>query len=68
ERTLFDETRSGGSYYSQNDLRLHFGLGAAQQAKSVEIRWPSGAIDKLANVAANQVVVVKEGAHPSASN
>ena len=60
ERTIFDETRSGGSYYSQNDLRLHFGLGSAKQAKTVEVRWPSGAINKLANVASNQVIVIKE--------
>ena len=60
ERTLFDETRSGGSYYSQNALRLHFGLGSAKQAKSVEIRWPSGAISKLTNITANQVLALKE--------
>ncbi|HWT02819.1 MAG TPA: CRTAC1 family protein [Pyrinomonadaceae bacterium] len=57
-----DEVRSGGSYYSQNDLRVHFGLGKNQKVKSIEIRWPSGQIDTINDVAANQLVVVKEGA------
>jgi hypothetical protein len=60
-RTLFDETRSGGSYYSQNDLRLHFGIGQATKAQSVEVRWPSGTVDKLSDVLASQVLVIKEG-------
>jgi hypothetical protein len=45
--TQIDEVRSGGSYLSQNDLRLHFGLGDATKIEAVEVRWPSGAIDKL---------------------
>ena len=57
-----DEVRSGGSYYSQNDPRVHFGLGKAQKAKAIEIRWPSGQIDALKEVAANQIIYVKEGA------
>ncbi|MBL8205793.1 MAG: CRTAC1 family protein [Blastocatellia bacterium] len=60
-RTLMDEVRSGGSYYSQNDLRVHFGLGKATKVKSLEIKWPSGAVETINDVAANQVVVVKEG-------
>lgn len=56
-----DEVRSGGSYYSQNDLRIHFGLGKNKSAKSIEIRWPSGRIDTFNDVAANQLVTVKEG-------
>lgn len=59
--TQIDEVRSGGSYYSQNDLRVHFGLGKAQKAKSIEIAWPSGQTDTLRDVAANQLIVVKEG-------
>jgi hypothetical protein len=55
-----DEVRSGGSYISQNDLRVHFGLGSAEKA-DLEVRWPSGIVDKIAGVAANQVVVVTEG-------
>ena len=55
-----DEVRSGGSYYSQNDLRIHFGLDAAKTA-SVEIQWPSGAKDSLKDLAANNLYVVQEG-------
>src|ERR1051325_1266014 len=57
-----DEVRSGGSYYSQNDLRVHFGLGKNQKVKSIEIRWPSGQVDTLNDVAANRLIFVKEGA------
>jgi len=56
-----DEVRSGGSYLSQNDLRIHFGLGKARKVDLIEIRWPSGAVDTLKDVAANQLVYVKEG-------
>lgn len=62
EKSYIDEVRSGGSYYSQNDLRVHFGLGGAAKVKSIEIRWPSGAVDTLTDVPVNQVVRVKEGA------
>ena len=56
-----EELRSGGSYFSQNDLRMHFGLGDAKKADSVEIRWLSGQVDILRNLAANQLHVVQEG-------
>jgi len=56
-----DEVRSGGSYFSQNDLRVHFGIGKAEKVDLLEIRWPSGAIEKLENVKPNQVLFVKEG-------
>jgi hypothetical protein len=55
-----DEVRSGGSYYSQGDLRIHFGLGKAAKA-DLEIHWPSGIVDKLVAVRANQTIIVKEG-------
>jgi hypothetical protein len=55
-----DEVRSGSSYISQNDLRVHFGLGAAEEA-DLEVRWPSGIVDRLMGVKANQVVLIKEG-------
>ena len=61
-RTQIDEVRSGGSYYSQNDLRVHFGLGKAAKAQTIEVRWPSGVVDTLNDVAAGQVVFIKEGA------
>ncbi len=57
-----DEVRSGGSYISQNDLRLHFGMGPAARADLVEVRWPSGQVDTLKDVETNQTIRVKEGA------
>jgi enediyne biosynthesis protein E4 len=57
-----DEVRSGGSYYSQNDLRVHFGLGKNQKVKTLEIQWPSGQVETISNIAANQVITVKEKA------
>jgi len=56
-----DEVRSGGSFFSQNDLRVHFGLGRAQKVDLLEIHWPSGVVDTLKDVAVNQLVYVKEG-------
>ena len=56
-----DEVRSGGSYISQNDLRVHFGIGKAEKIELLEIRWPSGAVDTLKDVKPNQMIVVKEG-------
>ena len=56
-----DEVRSGGSYFSQNDLRVHFGLGGAPKVELLEIRWPSGMVDTLKDVPVNQLVYVKEG-------
>lgn len=56
-----DEVRSGGGYFSQNDLRLHFGLGKSEKVDLIEIRWPSGQVDMLKDIAPNQVIVVKEG-------
>ena len=57
-----DEVRSGGGYFSQNDLRVHFGLGKAEKVDLLEIRWPSGQVDSIKDIRANQVVYVKEGA------
>ncbi|MBO0858814.1 MAG: CRTAC1 family protein, partial [Chloracidobacterium sp.] len=61
-RTQVSEVRSGGSYYSQNDMRLYFGLGKATKAQTIEARWPSGTVDTLTDVAAGQIVFIKEGA------
>ena len=60
--TQTDEVRSGGSYMSQSDLRLHFGLGNHVRADRIEIVWPSGAKDTLTNLAADQFYCVEEGA------
>ncbi|HEY1964240.1 MAG TPA: CRTAC1 family protein, partial [Acidobacteriaceae bacterium] len=56
-----DEVRSGGSYYSQNDLRLHFGLDKAEIVDSIEIRWPSGQVDSWKKLTANKLYVLGEG-------
>src|SRR5271168_1035612 len=57
----FSEVRSGASYLSQNDLRLHFGLGKSTKMDSVEIRWPSGKIETLENVPADSIYTIVEG-------
>jgi hypothetical protein len=58
----FSEVRGGGSYLSQNDLRLHFGLGTATKIDSVEVRWPNGIVETLQNVAADAIYTIVEGA------
>ncbi|HEY1484365.1 MAG TPA: CRTAC1 family protein [Candidatus Acidoferrum sp.] len=59
--------RSGSSYLSSSELVLTFGLARRDQADSVEIRWPSGQIDKLTAVAAGQTITVTEGKGVTAS-
>jgi enediyne biosynthesis protein E4 len=56
-----DEVRSGGSYISQSDLRLHFGLGAHAKVDAVEIRWPDGTREQLKDLAADHVYTVLKG-------
>jgi hypothetical protein len=56
---------SQSSYYSHDDLRLHFGLGTAATADSVEVRWPSGAVDLLKDVAGRRLVTIREGSSPA---
>jgi enediyne biosynthesis protein E4 len=57
-----DEVRSGGSYYSQNDLRVHFGLGKQSEVEALEVRWPSGQVDRFTEVPVNRILVAREGA------
>jgi enediyne biosynthesis protein E4 len=59
--TQTDEIHSGGSYLSQNDLRLHFGVGSETRVSTVEIRWPSGKIETLKDLSADKFYSVKEG-------
>ena len=59
--TQIDEVMSGASYLSQNDFRLHFGLGQAKQVDFLEVRWPSGLVERFENIGANQLVHVQEG-------
>jgi len=58
--TQIREVRSGSSYLSQSDLRVHFGLGSAQIADRVEIHWPSGIEQILRQVAVDQILVATE--------
>jgi hypothetical protein len=61
-RTQVDEAKGGGSYQSAHDPRIHFGLGIAERVDLLELRWPSGAVDRLTGVAVDRVVTVKEAA------
>jgi hypothetical protein len=60
EHSQIDEVMSGSSYYSQNDLRLHFGLGRATEVDSVEIAWPSGLKESFKKLPANHLFIVQE--------
>lgn len=59
--TQIDEVRSGASYISHNDLRLHFGLEKRTKIDLIEVRWPSGVVDKITDASVNKVLTVKEG-------
>lgn len=59
KRSLVSEVQAGGSYLSQNDLRLHFGLGSSEKLVSVEIRWSDGKTEQLMGVQQNQIVTVE---------
>jgi hypothetical protein len=59
--TQTDEIHSGGSYLSQNDVRIHFGLGKAAKIDSLEIRWPSGRVETLKDLAADTFYSILEG-------
>jgi hypothetical protein len=61
ERTLVDEVRSGSSYISQNDMRVHFGLGAATKAGPVQVRWPSGLVERFDKLSVDAIHTLKEG-------
>jgi len=56
-----DEVRSGGSYLSQNDLRLHFGLGNAAAIDVLEIRWPNGKTEIFRDLPADRIYRITEG-------
>jgi hypothetical protein len=60
-RVQIRDIRAGSSYLSQADLRQHFGLGTAASADRIEITWPTGKVEMVAGVAANQIVTIQEG-------
>lgn len=60
-RSQIREVLSGGSYLSQNDLRLHFGIGTNSIIDLLDVTWPSGTVDRLRNLPPDRIIVVKEG-------
>ena len=58
---MIDEVRSGGSYLSQNDLRLHFGLGQATHVDKLEVRWPDGGSDTFTELPADRQILIHQG-------
>jgi hypothetical protein len=61
DRKQIAEVRSGGSYLSHNDFRIHFGLGQETQVKRLEVRWPSGLVETFENLRGDQFLQVTEG-------
>jgi hypothetical protein len=59
-RTQVGEVRSGGSYLSHNDMRVHFGLGSAKGVDRIRVRWPSGKTETLSGMDAGQYVTIRE--------
>ena len=68
DRILVDEVRSGSSYDSHNDMRVHFGLGKAEKVDWVEVRWPSGLTEKFSSLKIDTVQNLKEGSGTAAVN
>ncbi len=60
-RLFVDEVRSGSSYISSNDMRVHFGLGAAAKIDSLEVHWPSGLLERFENLTVDAIHTLKEG-------
>jgi enediyne biosynthesis protein E4 len=60
-RTQMREVKSGSSYLGQNDLRVHFGLGDGTRVERLDVRWPTGDVEMIRDVAADQIVTVTEG-------
>ena len=60
-RTQIGEVRSGGSYLSHNDMRVHFGVGSAQRVERIRIRWPDGKAETRGAMNTRQYVTIREG-------
>ena len=67
-RLLVDEVRSGSSYDSNSDMRIHFGLGKETRLDSVEVRWPSGLTEKFEKITADKINELKEGSGTAVKN
>ena len=68
KRTLVDEVRSGSSYISQSDLRVHFGLGPTAKLDSVQVRWPSGLVELFNDLSVDAIHTLKEGSGKTAAS
>ena len=55
------EVHSGTGYISQDDIRLHFGLGKAAEVEQLDVRWPSGEVESLRGIAANRLITIRRG-------
>jgi enediyne biosynthesis protein E4 len=60
-RTLLRDVKAGSSYLSQSDTRVHFGLDRADAVERLEVHWPGGATEVFTNVAANQILTIRQG-------
>ncbi len=61
KRSMIREVQAGSSYLSQNDFRLHFGLGSREKIESVEVRWSDGKVEKISGVQPNRINTVTQG-------
>jgi hypothetical protein len=61
-KVLRRDVKAGSSYLAQNDPRIHFGMGKSPRAERLEILWPSGVVDVVLDIQANQIMTVQEGA------
>jgi len=64
---LVDEVRSGSSYISNNDMRVHFGLDATAKIDSVQVRWPSGLVERFENLPVDTIHTLKEASGTAVS-
>jgi enediyne biosynthesis protein E4 len=68
KRILVDEVRSGSSYISNNDMRVHFGLGAATKIDSVAVRWPNGRLEAFEDLSVDTIHTLNEGSGTTAAS
>ncbi len=61
KRSMIQEVQAGASYLSQNDFRLHFGLGNGERIESVEVRWSDGKIENISGAEPNRIVTISQG-------
>ena len=67
KHSYIQEVQAGASYLSQNDLRLHFGLGADETIQGVEVRWSNGETEAVSGVTTNRIVTITQGKGVTAS-